>query len=92
MKISEFFKFTWGKAILGGVLFVLFAPAFSIDSGIRCITEPCEVQTSGTLLNFIFGQHIFGVIWISLILGLVISYLVSCFILFLYTKVKEKHK
>lgn len=92
MTFKEFIKLTWEKIVMTLLLTIIFVPFISADSGVRCIRAPCDVDITITLLlSIIGGQYIFGVLYLNLILGVIISYLISCAI-FYFTKKNKKHK
>ena len=93
MNWKEFFKPTLKKIILTLVLFILFVPFIYYDTGIRCITYPCPSQAVGSIIGWLLSSYNFDIYSISftnLILGLILSYLVSSTLIYIYNKTRRK--
>jgi hypothetical protein len=95
-KILEFFKPTIAKIAIALIIFIVFVPILSIDSGVRCITEPCDSQSTVSLVIYVIslfeGVKVFGFFYVNIIAGIVISYILSCFIVILVNFLKKKFK
>ena len=92
MDWKEFFKPTIGKIVLFLILLIVFVPFISFDNGMRCITAPCPSVTTGSLLMWYglkFGS-IYELHYLYLVIGLIVSYLVSAIIVSLFNLVKNK--
>lgn len=90
----KFFKPTIWKIVIFVIIFIVFVPFIHYDTGIRCEQAPCPAGTTGSLLKYILYSHDFyiysgGILYINLIIGLIISYLISCIIVTLYNKIKK---
>lgn len=95
MNFKEFFKPNAKKIIIFTILFIIFVPFINFDTGIGCIKAPCNAGETGSLLTFLFSSYKFYIYYINyfnLVIGLIISYLISCLIVFVYNKFKEKKK
>ncbi len=91
--IKEFFKPTLAKIIIALVLVILFVPFINYDTGIRCITTPCDSDANGSILQYLINapfDHIFNIHWLVLIGGLILSYLIACMIILGYKKSVKK--
>ena len=91
MKFTNFFRPTIPKVIVLIILAVAFVPFINYDTGIRCITTPCPSSASGSILMYLLFSYNFniytgGINYIILVIGLIISYLASCIIIFLFKK------
>ncbi len=95
-RLWNFFKPTLFRVVVALLIFVVFVPLFSIDTGVRCITEPCESNSSVSILIYIFsifeGATLFEIFYTNIIIGIIISYLVSCFVDAFVDFIKEKTK
>ena len=80
MNWREFLKPTPFKIVGFIIIFVNFVPFIHYDTGRICIVGPCPSDTTGSLLMYLFwsNQHVYGIMYYNLIIGLIISYLVSC--------------
>jgi hypothetical protein len=79
-KTSAFLKMTYGRSLLALGIFVVFIPYLTFDPGTHCILLYCPSggMTSSLLVYLLLrGTPYSGSITIVLI-GLVISYLLSC--------------
>lgn len=89
MNWREFLKPTAFKIIAFIIIFVFFVPFIHYDTGIICVKAPCPTDVTGSILMYLYSNNlIYGIIYDNLIIGLIISYLISCtlksiFILFL---------
>ena len=89
MNWKEFLKPNSVKIIILTILSVVFVPFINYDTGIRCIQAPCSAAFTGSFLMYLLFSHNFYVYYFSyvnLILGLIVSYLISCLIIFLINK------
>lgn len=85
----KLFKPTILKIFLTLILFVLFVPFLSYDTGIRCITTPCPSETSGSLVQYLFHKTvptIYGAHLGIFIYGLILSYILSAVIVIYFRK------
>jgi hypothetical protein len=99
-KILEFFRPTIAKLAITLIIFLVFVPVVSIDSGARCATESCESESKSDVSLLIYailllegeGINAFGFFYVSIIAGAVVSYVLSCFVVILVDFLKEKFK
>jgi len=91
MSVNEFFKPTLSKLIITIMLVLLFVPFINYDNGIRCFTVPCPSDTTGSLAKYVFldNPYIYYISYTNLIIGIILSYLASCLIIYLYKKLKN---
>jgi len=98
MKFKEFFKLSWIKAILAIVLFLLFSlfipRGICVEGGITIgspfmFLSSCNNQPSATAL--IINENV-KFDFISFIIDLIVWYLISCLIIFVYNKIKNAKK
>ncbi len=106
MKIKEFLKLTKWKIVIFLALFIVFVPfiSFYTDNIIPfiyylthfvCIQAPCYNRAVSSILIWLLYQHRmhrFGIQYLILISGSIISYLLSCLIIFIYKKFNTKSK
>ncbi len=93
MNIKKFFKPTPAKIIFSILLFIIFTPFIYYDTGIRCVTTPCPAGATGSLLMyflFSYNLHIYDILYMNLVIGLFISYIISSALISLIKKFKEK--
>ena len=94
MNLREFFKPTIAKTIIFIILFISFAPFVPYDTGIRCITTPCPSSTIGSLIQYLLFSYdfyiYFPILYTNLIMGIIISYLISCALISIIKKIKKK--
>lgn len=94
MEEKDFFKLSWLKAAIFLIILLSVFPSVKYDTGIRCITIPCPSESIGTFLNYFFNSpnhYIYSIDYVSLALGFIASYLISCSFAFLINKLlKEK--
>ena len=91
--MRQFFKITWLKMAVILIVFLSAFPILTYDNGIRCIRAPCPNEETGTFLQYFNSQphYIYSLDYTILILGLIVSYIVSCIIALLIEKtLKEK--
>ncbi|MEM2138498.1 MAG: hypothetical protein QW568_05400, partial [Candidatus Anstonellaceae archaeon] len=94
MNWEKFLQPTFAKLALASLLFIVFVPFLEIDTGIRCITVPCLSSQLNTILSyhlFYFQHtyvrpHIYQILYINIVLGLLLSYFASCALLSSRTK------
>lgn len=95
-KIWQFFRPTIFKLVVTLIIFFVFVPLFRIDTGVRCITEPCESTSDVSILIYLFSmiEHaaVFEVFYANIVTGLIISYIISCIVLVFVDFIKEKTK
>jgi hypothetical protein len=95
-KIMNFFKPTFFKIVVSLIIFFVFVPIFSIDSGVRCVTEPCESKSTVSFLIYLFSlveeATLFEVFYTNIITGIIVSYLISCLVDVFVAFIKEKTK
>jgi hypothetical protein len=102
MNIKQFLKPDWRKIVIFVIIFSLLPvfPYYNIQ--LQCFAGPCppiveyksliELQSLGTNYFNDLGRVFLNVPYhlIILILGLLISYLISCLIIWIYYKAKKK--
>jgi len=92
----RFFKPTIAKLLIFLVVFVVFVPVVSIDTGVRCITEPCDSASSVSLIIYLISMFedvtVFEFLYTYIIVGVIVSYILSCFIVIFVDFLKEKFK
>ncbi|MBU0471791.1 MAG: hypothetical protein KKF89_06170, partial [Nanoarchaeota archaeon] len=89
MDWKEFFKPTKIKILTSIIILILFVPFINYDNGIRCIKAPCPADTTGSITSWLissYNHNIYQIQYINLLLGIIISYLVSCLIIYLVKK------
>ena len=95
-KIKDFLKPTIIKLVVSLIIIVVFVPVASIDTGVRCITEPCDSASNVSLIIYLISMveevTVFEVLYTSIIVGIIISYILSCFIVIFVDFLKEKAK
>ena len=81
------------KLALAALLFLALMPIIDYDTGIRCIHAPCPSTATGSVLvyayyAFVVFPHtsIYLLNFQMLAIGLVLSYLASCLLVFLLQK------
>ena len=94
MTIKQFLKPDWRKTVIFVVLFVIGFITFLISSsfGIRVIPDSATEVLIAIFLPIIFITQSLGSSNIEFILSLAIIYwyILSCFIVWIYDKVKKK--
>ncbi len=81
--LKEFLRPTLWKIIIFIIIFVIFVPFIYLDTGIRCIQAPCPSGKIGSILFYLLQSkklHLDGLYYFGLIIGLIVSYLLSCLI------------
>jgi len=100
MKIKEFLKPTIEKVIILiiSLPFIPFIKCYN-EVIVKCITEPCypmlAYQKSQFLFQFLITHGNYSIYQISysiLIVGLIISYLISCSIISIINKLRKNKK
>lgn len=81
---------TKAKIALFLIIFVIFVPLVEYDTGIRCIRAPCPAGATGPILISLFSHGLFGLNYVVMVPGLIISYLASCGIALLYSRIRKK--
>lgn len=95
MTLKEFLKPTVGKLILLLVLVIIFVPFIDFDNGIRCFTEPCPSETTGSLLIWVYTKlkvgngHVYELHYPYFLIGIALSYIISCMLIWYTTKNKK---
>jgi|APSaa5957512622_1039677.scaffolds.fasta_scaffold00914_5 hypothetical protein len=79
----EFIKPTWKKLIIFLLISLIFIPFIEYDNRTRCIVEPCNSSTTGSVLMFLLfsnGLYVYlgGILYLNLLIGLIISYFLAC--------------
>lgn len=89
---DDFLKPTGKKTIISIALFLIFIPVVYYDNGVRCVTTPCNSQDLGSVFFFLFSNNkiAYGISFFDLIIGLAISYLAACFVVYFWEKRKKK--
>jgi|SRR3989344_2369872 len=94
MNLKEFFKPTIAKIIVFIILFISFAPFISYDTGIRCVTIPCPSSATGSLIQYLLFSYdfyiYFPILYTNLIMGIIISYLISCALVSIIKKLRKR--
>lgn len=84
MDAASFFNPTVKKIVVAAVIFALFVPFISYDTGARCIRAPCYVAEAAgsivTWLIFSYDFRIYSLSYAMIIVGLIASYSISCVI------------
>ncbi len=82
---------TPAKIVLFLILFVVFVPVLEYDTGIRCITTPCPSSAPGSFVAYLLSpeKFIYQFYYLSIIVGIIATYLVSCLLLSLARNVKR---
>lgn len=88
MDWKQFFKPTIAKLALTIIIFAVFVPVF--EYRIRCQIPPCGVATRSIITHVIKDINIEGINYVNIIIGLIVSYLISCATLFGIQKVIKK--
>lgn len=73
------------KIVTFVIIAIIAVPFITYDTGIRCIQEPCMSSTTGSFLMFVLFSYentIYenGISYLNLIIGLIISYCISNFL------------
>lgn len=96
---KEFFKPTLIKTLLTIIIFLISIPFIQsyAEMVVMCIIGPCLPQLvyrgSQSLLQFLLNYDkllIYKISYINLITGLILSYIISCLIIFIYNKINKK--
>ncbi|MEK7257208.1 MAG: hypothetical protein AAB316_20810, partial [Bacteroidota bacterium] len=94
---KEFLRQAKAKLALAAVLFLALAPFIDYDTGIRCIRAPCPSAATSSVLVYAYhalivfpNTSIYAINYPLLALGLVLSYLLSCMLAALYSKLAKK--
>lgn len=61
------------------MIVLLFLPFIQYDTGVRCVTVPCPSSAIASAAGYAFfhtQQEAYGVSWIILILGTIVTYIV----------------
>jgi len=93
MNLKSFLKPTLAKIIVTILVLVIFVPFIHYDNGIRCVRAPCPSEDEGSIAMWlIFSHHfyIYSLSYVNLIIGIFLSYLVSCAAIFAIEKMREK--
>jgi len=96
-KVWKFFKPSIIKVIIAAIILFVFIPVVSIDSGVRCVTEPCDSESTVSLLIYIVSIFegevtVYGFFKTNLVLGIIASYLLSCIVVVIVAYLKDKAK
>jgi len=86
MNSKKFIKFL----ILTLILFIIFVPFINYDNGLRCITIPCNSDTTSSILLWaVYGlSKVYSISYFNLIIGLIVSIAISSTIIILWNKRK----
>lgn len=93
MSLITFLKPTITKIIVAILILVIFVPFIHYDTGIRCIQAPCPAGADGSIAMWLIFSHnfyVYSVSYVNLIIGVFLSYLVSCLVIFGIDKIKRK--
>ncbi|OGJ18886.1 hypothetical protein A3K73_07175 [Candidatus Pacearchaeota archaeon RBG_13_36_9] len=95
-KVWKFFKPSILKAVIAAVIFFFFVPLVSIDSGVRCVTEPCDSESTVSLLIYFIsvfeGVTVYDFFYSNILLGIIASYVLACLVLVIVIYLKNKAK
>ncbi len=76
------------KIALFIILFLVFVPFAEFDNGIRCIRAPCPSSSIGSIAMYLlYHSPIYQIYIISIIVGAVAAYLISCLLVSLAANV-----
>jgi len=91
MSLKEFLKPTKIKIILTALILFIPIPLPS-ETLCNCDTLGCQCPTyTGGILIIFFAIWFYGILGIQLLLiQIILSYLISCLIIWIYNKVKKK--
>jgi len=92
MNWKKFFKPTILKIVVFIVLFLIFVPFIYYDTGVRCFTTPCPAGKLGSVMSYLmFSPNHFiyddGIRSLNIIIGIILSYLASCMVYYLFQKI-----
>ena len=92
MNIQSFLKPTIAKISVAVLILIIFVPFINYDTGIRCITTPCPANADGSIAMWLFSYHsyIYSIYYVNLIVGIILSYLISCLIVFIISKIRKR--
>lgn len=90
-ELRELLVPTPAKIIIFLVLFMIFVPVVEYDTGIRCITTPCASAAPGSAAAYLLSpeKFIYQFYYISIVMGIAATYLVSCLLVSLAENVKR---
>jgi len=96
-KVWNFFKPSILKIIIAAIIFFFFVPFVRIDSGVRCVTEPCDSESTVSLLIYIISIFegevtVYGFFNTNVLIGIIASYILSCVVVVLVAYLKNKAK
>ncbi|MGK0208767.1 MAG: hypothetical protein ACI83O_000021 [Patescibacteria group bacterium] len=78
------------ETIIIAIIIFFFMPFINIDTGIRCITQPCNSSKYTGLLSYMLNSPtLLGTSTLYFFLGLTISYLLAILAQILYKKIKS---
>lgn len=82
MNLKEFIKPNLTKIIIALILFILIVPFIVHDNGVRCITAPCDSETTSSIPFYLLADYkkFYEINYLALFSGLIIEYLVACII------------
>jgi len=93
MNSKKFLKPTISKIIAAIFILIIFVPFINYDTGIRCIAAPCPASANGSIviwLIFSYNFQIYSISYAALIIGIILSYLLSCIIIFAINKTRKR--
>jgi len=88
MMVKEFLRATWGKLLLFIIISILFIPFLKYH--VRCQIPPCWTISKTLFTSLINSMNFEGINYFNLIIGLIISYLVSSAFIIWFNKLKKK--
>lgn len=92
MDWKELTKPSIGKLILTILISITLVPFIEYDTGIRCVTTPCASSAEGSIASWLLFSHdfdVYSVSYANLIIGLILSYIASCLLIFLLIRIKK---
>ena len=93
INLKDFFKQTIAKIISSIIIFAIIVPFIVYDNGIRCIKTPCLNESVGSIVMWlVFSSNftIYSLKYNYLIIGVILSYLVSCLLILTLNKIRKK--
>jgi hypothetical protein len=88
MALKDFFKFTWSKLIVVGVLFVLNTMIFVLTLFSTMDVTSNASNTMTAIYSITSPFH--SIEGLGILFNLILYYLIACIIIFIYNKIKKK--
>jgi len=86
MNPTSFLRLSIKQVVVFLLISFLFIPFIEYDNGIRCFTTPCPSGKTGSLFQYLvgsYGGNVYQINWLLLLIGLVVAYFLSAFLLLL---------